>query len=172
MITGFLVPNSIPAEDVDLLRHLIKDPNTPELEFETWIRKYPHVIDSDLNKILPKRKFLLPGEPTTYWEPDVLYQKMGEAALDIVELKRANMKLISGGNKGPMECWKPSSAPRPSSLLSSAISQLSLYINNGTQNSAFLDSEYRLKLCFPQGILIAGQDVDQLVNTVALSNQA
>jgi hypothetical protein len=111
IIHSLACPSAIPAEALELLKHLISREETTERDLEDWLRSYPSVLGSYPDGLFPKTKFLLPGEPPQYWEPDILYRKVGESLFDVVELKKAKIPLIVGGREISLTRWKPSQPP-------------------------------------------------------------
>jgi len=159
-IQAFATPASIPADGVELLRHLVSTPGTREQALEDWIRTYPQVFGSTPDGLFPKQRFRLPGEPGRYWEPDILYRQLGNRNYDIIELKRADIPLIASGSVPGLTRWKPSSPPTFSRQMVKAMSQLRIYMLYAHDFSEFLEREHNLQIYLPRGMIIAGNEVD------------
>lgn len=151
------VPAAIPADAVELLRALVMTPATPERTLEEWIREFPQIIGTSAEFLRPHTRFRLPGEPGKLWEPDVLYRETGSSYYDLIELKRADRRIVAGGSE---TIWVPSSPPRFTSYAASAISQMQLYIADANEHREFFEKAHNLQLFVPRGLIIAGQETD------------
>lgn len=157
-IQALITPTAIPADGVELLRHLTSAAGTREAELEAWIRTYPQVIGSSPDLVYPHTRIRLPSEPGVGWEPDILYRETGSSYYDLVELKRADVPIVAGNPLASR--WVPSSPPRPTSYLASAISQMQLYLFYAEEFRAYLEASAQLQLLFPRGLVIAGKEID------------
>ncbi|MBZ5497750.1 MAG: DUF4263 domain-containing protein [Acidobacteriia bacterium] len=155
-IHAFALPKTIPAEGVELLRHLLSDPTTPEVDLEQWLRRYPQVVNSSPEGIFPKTTFRLPGESEKLWTPDLLYREVGSEAYDVIELKKVSMPLLRGQSDLGVSRWSPSSPPRPSSQLTHAMGQLELYLMYSHEYREQLERDHGLCLYLPKGTLVGG----------------